>query len=136
MDEGDYRAFVAGQVARLGGIGHEQAFLELAEMPPEVAPVLIDAFWQARDAEARTALVRIVGQFQLESTVRFLVQALDDIHDPTWMAALDALVDIGTPRVVRELRNVAATLNPDDGRLTWVQLAMEQLMESLAARRG
>ena len=132
----DYRDFVAAQVARLGGHGREAAWLELADMPPGVVPTLIEAFWTAPDAEVRTALVRLIGGFRLESSVKFLCQALDNIHDPAWMAALDALVDIGTPRVVRELRDVAATLNPDDGRLTWVQLAMEQLMESLAARRG
>lgn len=132
----DYRDFVARQVLRLGGPERKDAFLELADMPPTILPLLIDAYWHAHDAEIRTALIRLVGQFRLDESVRFLCQALDDIHDPAWMAALDALVDLGTPRVVRELRDVVAMLNPDDGRLAWVSLALEQLMQSLSAQRS
>ncbi|MBX9608913.1 MAG: HEAT repeat domain-containing protein [Gammaproteobacteria bacterium] len=135
IEHENYRAFVAAQIARLGGAERRDAFLELAEMPVEVLPLLIEAYWHTHDAEARTALIRLVGQFRREESVRFLCQALDDIHDPAWMAALDALVDLGTPRVVRELRDVVAMLNPDDGRLEWVRLAMEQLMQSLSAAR-
>ncbi len=72
----DYRAFVAAQIARLGGADRRDAFLELAEMPVEILPLLIEAYWRIHDAEARTALIRLVGQFRQDESVRFLCQAL------------------------------------------------------------
>ena len=125
------RQYVSEQVRMLSTPSAENAFCNLQRLTPTVIPELVEEFWNAKNPSVRAELVNVIWQFREKSTVEFLIEIMDDVHDQVWMNALDGLVTIGSTEVIQQLYNLAATLNPDDIRGAWIMEAIEQITEAL-----
>lgn len=126
-----FRAYIAGEVQRLASREAQQAVANLLALSPLVIGDLIDEFWRARNPDIRAGIVFVIAQFDDETALEFFISALDDVHDPTWMNALDGLVNIGTAAVVRRLTSFMVSLNPDDIRGAWTMEAIDQISHAL-----
>lgn len=127
-----FRAYIAGEVRQLASPGAQQAIANLLALSPLVIGDLIDEFWHARNADIRAGIVFVIGRFGDESALDFFMSALDDVHEQTWMNALDGLVNIGTPAVIRRLTAFMVSVNPDDIRGAWTMEAIEQISHALS----
>lgn len=112
--------------------GAQQAVANLLALSPLVIGDLVDEFWHARNADIRAGIVFVIGRFGDESALDFFMSALDDVHEQTWMNALDGLVNIGTPAVIRRLTAFMVSVNPDDIRGAWTMEAIEQISHTLS----
>jgi len=127
-----FRAYIAAEVQRLASPEAQQAIGNLLALSPLVIGDLIDEFWRARNADIRAGIVFVIAQFGDEAALEFFISALDDVHDQTWMNALDGLVNIGSPAVIKRLTTFMVSINPDDIRGAWTMEAIEQISHALS----
>ena len=126
-----FRQYIAQQVQRLATPEAQDAIANLLALSPLAIPALIEEFWSARNPELRSTLVFVVAQFADPSCIEFFIEAMDDVHEQSWMNALDGLVNIGSAAVVHRLTRFMVTMNPDDIRGAWVMEAIEQISQTL-----
>ena len=128
-----FRQYLAAQVQQLLTPNAQLAIANLLALSPVVLPDLIDEFWHARNPELRATLVFVIAQFGDPAALEFLIAAMDDVHEQTWMNALDGLVNIGGPATMRRLTSFMVSLNPDDIRGAWIMETIEQIAADGAA---
>jgi len=126
-----FRQYITEQVEKLATPAAQAAIANLLALSPLAIPPLIEEFWRARNPEIRSTVVFVIAQFADESTIEFFIEAMDDVHEQSWMNALDGLVNIGTPAVVRRLTVFMMSMNPDDIRGAWTMEAIEQISQAL-----
>lgn len=126
-----FRRYVSARVAQLATPMAQQAIAELLALTPLVIPQLVEEFWRARNPDIRATLVFVMAQFGDASSLEFFIEAMDDVHEQTWMNALDGLVNIGGAPVVRRLTTFMVSLNPDDIRGAWTMEAIEHITQAM-----
>ena len=127
-----FRQYIADQVQKLATPSAQGAIANLLALTSLAIPNLIEEFRNARNPEIRSTIVFAISQFKDESVVDFFIQAMDDIYEQTWMNALDGLVNIGGPSVIRRLTVFMVSLNPDDIRGAWTMEAIDQITQTLS----
>ena len=127
-----FRQYIAGQVQKLATPDAQGAIANLLALTPLAIPNLIEEFWSARNPEIRSTIVFVIAQFGAESTIEFFIEAMDDVHEQTWVNALDGLVNIGSAAVIKRLTTFMVTMNPDDIRGAWTMEAIEQISQALS----
>ena len=126
-----FRQYIAGQVQALVTPDAQQAAANLLALSPIVIPDLIEEFWQARHPDLRATIVFVIAQFGDASALEFFIAAMDDVHEQTWMNALDGMVNIGGETVIKRLTRFMVSINPDDIRGAWTMEAIEQISQAL-----
>ena len=125
------RQYIAEQVQKLPTPDAQDAIANLLALTSLAIPSLIEEFWAARNPEIRSTIIFVISQFKDESAVGFLIEAMDDVYEQTWMNALDGLVNVGGHSVIRQLTTFMVSLNPDDIRGAWTMEAIDQITQSL-----
>jgi HEAT repeat protein len=124
------RHYISAQVEKLASPEAHEAIANLLALSPLAIPNLIEQFWSARNPDIRSTVVFVIAQFADESAMEFFIEAMDDVHEQTWMNALDGLVNIGSAAAIKRLTRFMVTLNPDDIRGAWTMEAIEQIAGS------
>ena len=126
-----FRRYIADQVQKLATPSAQDAIANLLALTSLAIPDLIEEFWNTRNPEIRSTIVFAISQFRDESAMDFFIAAMDDVHEQTWMNALDGLVNIGGPAVIKRLTSFMVSLNPDDIRGAWTMEAIDQIAQTL-----
>ena len=127
-----FRQYISEQAQKLATPSAQDAIANLLALTSLAIPNLIEEFWNARNPEIRSTIVFAISQFKDASAEDFFIEAMDDVYEQTWMNALDGLVNIGSPSVIRRLTVFMVSLNPDDIRGAWTMEAIDQITQKLS----
>ncbi|MDB6112833.1 MAG: hypothetical protein JWR69_4583 [Pedosphaera sp.] len=127
-DDRKYAAFYMEKLRR-----GEDAFFGLIEGPggSSVVPILIEEFRRDADPKVRKALIRVISEFRLRSSVPFFAEALRDASPLVWKAALDAFFAVPCAESLAALESVGESVQ-DKKQRSWFSEAIDQLREQLA----
>jgi hypothetical protein len=110
--------------------GDEDAIFDMAEMPGDVLPALIEVFRVEQDADVRAFLVKVAWERRDHSALSFLGEALSHTQEEVWQAALDGLVAFASPEsldILRQARNRDSADGTDARRFClWLEEAIQQ----------
>ena len=122
---GEMDDMVAEYVKDLDGLGAENAWFSLVELGPSVLPQLRGAYYQARNAQVRSGLIRVIRELRDRGSFDLLESALSENEPIVWQAALDALVTLGGADAVAALHR--ASRNAVSDKMVWVREALAQV---------
>jgi hypothetical protein len=129
-NENDDRNYVAFHMEKLRR--GEGVFFDLIEAPggSSIVPMLIEEFRRDTNPTVRTALVGVISEFRLRSSIPFFVEALRDANPSVWKAALDAFFAVPCAESLAALETVEASVQ-DGKQRNWLSEAVGQLREQL-----
>ncbi len=93
--------------------GWAHAFHSLVELGPEGLPYLIERFEQSRNPAFKAELLAIARFLHAPAALGFFEEALHHPVGRVWKAALDGLVDLGSPEAVSSLKAALAGPAPN-----------------------
>jgi hypothetical protein len=106
----------------------ENAFHGLLEMGPDILPGLMEVSRAEKDPGVREFLVGVIWKYREQSAIAFLGEALFDPEPRVWREALDGLVTLASPQVLRIMRAARkrASHSQIDDFLCWIDEAIGQ----------
>lgn len=110
----------------------EDVFFGLIESPggDSIVPILIEEFRRDPDSKVRTALIRVISEFRLRSSIPFFAEAFRDTSPLVWKAALDAFFAVPCAESLTALESVGESVQ-DEKQRSWLSEAIDQLREQL-----
>jgi hypothetical protein len=111
----------------------EDVFFGLIESPggDSIVPLLIEEFRRDPDSKVRTALIKVISEFRLRSSIPFFAEALRDPSPLVWKAALDAFFAVPCAESLAAMESAGASVQ-DEKQRSWFSEAIDQLREQLA----
>ncbi len=103
------------------------AWHSLVELGPDALPFVIEAAETTSNRAVRCGLITVLSQHRSTQAVAFLGTMLRHDDGETWKTALDVLVAVGGPDVVRALSDAREI--SDEDRRSWIDEAIQQITE-------
>jgi HEAT repeat protein len=124
------REIIDEYVDALGGPKWEDAFHRLIEIGHVVLPQLDAGFSFAADAHVRERIVTVAQHLHSDASIPLFRRAIRDASSEVWKAALDGLVNLGSPAAIALLETESTAEPP--GRVresdwrSWLAEALRQ----------
>jgi HEAT repeat protein len=108
----------------------DAAFFGLLELGIEIHHHLMNLFRIEPETNVRTFLVQVIWQSRQPSVIPFLAEALRDNEPTVWKQALDGLVSLASPEVLKVLVTALERASTADFR-HWLEEAISQVEGNL-----
>ena len=104
----------------------EEPLAALIELEGEIVPALMQLFSSETDADVRAFLVRVAWERREQSSVDFIVVALNDPVEEVWQSALDGAVALASPEILEVLHVTKTQERADAAMARRFQICVEE----------
>jgi hypothetical protein len=104
----------------------EEPLAALIELEGEIVPALMQLFSSESDADVRAFLVRVAWERREQSSVDFIVVALNDPVEEVWQSALDGAVALASPEILEVLHVTKTQERTDAAMARRFQICVEE----------
>jgi hypothetical protein len=104
----------------------EEPLAALIELEGEIVPALMQLFSSETDADVRAFLVRVAWERREQSSVDFIVVALNDPVEEVWQSALDGAVALASPEILEVLHVTKTQERTDAAMARRFQICVEE----------
>lgn len=104
----------------------DEPLAALLELEDDIVPAMAELFRGESDADVRAFLVRVAWERHEQSSMDFIVEALNDPMEEVWQSALDGTVALASPEILDVLHTAKIQERADDSMARRFQMCVDE----------